>query len=137
MPVRNFNDRRRAQERVSFVIGPDEHEFKCRMRVRPEAILEYEKMDTNAPSGEVLLVVDQLIRDLLMPEELPAWDALRARDDDDAVELDELADLAAYLVEQVVNRPLAQASPSSATPSTIGTSSTDESPSQEAVASAG
>lgn len=137
MPSRNFNDRRNAQERVTFTIGPDDHEFKCKMRVRPEVIVDYEQLEDDAPSSEVLAVIDRMVTDLLLPEEHAAWRALRERDDDDAVELGELAELAAWLVESVVNRPLEAPSSSSDGPSTTGTPSTVASPSPAAVASAG
>lgn len=134
MPARNFNDRRRAQERVTFVIGPDDFEFQCKMRVRPEVIVDYEKLPDDAPAAVVLEVLDRLIPDLLIPEHAEPWLRLRAEEGDEAVELGELAELAAWLVESVVNRPLGADSSSSASPSTTGTNSTAASPSQAAVA---
>lgn len=134
MPARNFNDRRRAMERVTFILGPDEHEFECKMRVRPEVILAYEELGEDTNSAAALPIIDKMVRDLLLPAHHEAWDHLRSLEDDDAVELTELADLSAWLVEQVVNRPLEAPSPSSDGPSTVGTSSTDESPSPAAVA---
>lgn len=134
MPARNFNDRRRAQERVTFIIGPNEHEFRCKMRVRPEVIVDYEQLPDDAPAREVLAVLDRMIPDLLIEDDHEPWRALRAEEGDEAVELGELAELAAWLVESVVNRPLAADSSSSDGPSTTGTPSTAASPSPAAVA---
>lgn len=136
MPHRDFNPARRAVERVTFAVGP--HTFECRLRVRPEVVMAYEQLPATAPAAEVLEVCDGLVTSLLLPEHVEAWKALRATDDEDALlELSELADLAAWLVESVVNRPLAQPSSSSAgspTPTT-GTPSMAVSPSPAGVAS--
>lgn len=124
MPERNFNDRRRAQERVTFILGPDDHRFSCKMRIAPEALLEYEALAPDALNDEAIGVMDRLVAMVLQPDDVPIFQALRDRDDDETIELAELADLCGWLVEQVVNRPLDQPSSSSDTPSSTGTPST-------------
>lgn len=141
MAHRDFNAERRALEPVTFELGYNADEsprkFTCRRAVSPEAVMAYEAMDASAPLSVTAPIVDAMVKSILVPECGPLWDAARAETNDSTVSIQEFADLAAWLVEQVVNRPTAAPASSSAgatTPST-GTSSMDESPSPVAVAS--
>ena len=134
MAHRDFDKERAALDPISFTLGGKN--FRCKRSVRPESILEYEGMDESISSAEALRVVDALISEIIVPEDVDDWRALRLARGEDELDLALLSDLAGWLVENVVNRPLAPASSSSAssTEPTTGTTSTDDSSSQAAVA---
>lgn len=140
MAHRDFNAERRAQEPVTFELGFNAdgtpRKFTCRRAVSPEAVMAYEALDPTAPLSVSAPVVDAMVKSILLPECAELWDKARAETGEETVGITEFADLAAWLVEEVVNRPTAAPASSSAgaTNPTTGTSSTGVSPSPVAAA---
>lgn len=141
MAHRDFNAERRAVEPITFEMGYNAdgtpRVFRCRRSVSPETVMAYEALDASAPLSVTLPVMDAMLKSILVEECGAMWDEARAATgDDDTVGIQEFADLAAWLVEEVVNRPTAAPAPSSAgaVNPTTGTSLTGASPSPAAVA---
>ena len=113
----------------TFRIGGEQ--FTVRASVRPEALLDWESVGGDTSAEETLRVIDSTILALVENENGQAgaherWQALRTREDD-AVSLEDLLDVMAWLMEQQTGRPTVQPSDSSTKPEQAGTNSTDAS----------
>ena len=134
--TRDFDAERKALSAATFTLGGVE--FRTIAEVRPEAMLAYEDMTTDAGLDVAMGVMDDLILSCIDPSQHDDWRRIRA-DDAAQLGLSTIQDVGLWLIEQVIARPTAPPSSSSAGPRgrRTGTSSTGASPSQVAVASAG
>ena len=135
--TRDFDADRELLGGTTFTLGG--HVFETLREVRPEAMMAYEALDATGDLSDTMRVMDDLIRGCVRPEHREMWDALRADESIDPIGIDTISNLAVWLIEQVVARPLGAPSGSSdgSEGTTTGTNSTVLSLSPEAVASAG
>lgn len=115
----------RSDQDRDFKIGGEV--FRAKASVRPEVLVPFDEIGEETTSTETLAIIDELVVNMLEPNDdsEARYRALRERADD-AVSLDDLQELAKYLVEvQTGGRPTEQPGDSSAGPGNTGTNSTD------------
>jgi hypothetical protein len=122
---RNFDEKRaaRAAQDRDFTIGGES--FRVRASVRPEALAAYDDLDPAAPVREVLKIVDELLLAMIEDTEdgHARYRALRERDED-AVSVEDLQELAKWVIEVQTGRPTESPGGLPAGPVRTGTIST-------------
>jgi len=109
--VKNFDtqrsERNRSVEERTFQLGGET--FVCRAGIKPEVLVPYEDLDGSQTASETLAVIDQMIVDCLEThDDAPArYRALRDRQDD-PITLDDLTEVAKWMIETAVGRPTQQ-----------------------------
>lgn len=136
--MKNFDEERKVREEETreereFVLGGET--FYAKASVRPEIMLAFEQINKETPPSEVLAIADQLVTDMLDPEN-ESHDRYRALRQTDAVDMATLLEICNWLIEAVTGRPTEQPAVSSPLPATpeSGTPSTDDSSSEDSTA---
>lgn len=130
--MRDFDQERRAREEQdrSFIIGGET--FVRRASVRPEAIAEFDAIDTATKPADVLRIADDALLGMIEAEGHDRWRTLRQREED-AVNLGDILAVVEWLIEAQVERtPTQQPSPSTAGRGRTAAKSTDGSSSPAA-----
>lgn len=130
--MRDYDVGRRARlaRDREFRIGGET--FVRRATVRPEEWAEWEDLTPGIDLVEFMAVLDRTVCALIEPDDDAAgrWMALRERGDD-AITFEDARDVIAWLVGEQAGRPTDLPLVSTVPPVAIGTSSTDDSSSQE------
>jgi len=134
---KDFDDHRRKKAEATrkereFILGGEP--FTARATVRPEAFAAWDSLNMEeATPTEILKTADDTILQMIEKKDgaHDRYRAVRERDDDDAIGLEDLTDLIQWLVEVQSGRPTEPPSDSGPSPSETGTSSTADSSSPE------
>lgn len=118
-----------ATERQFKILG---EVFTVKQGVQPEVMLAWEAVSETPTGQEAMEAMDQIVLDVLVPDDRLRWVELRKQDTDEAIDLIDLEDLVPALIEIATARPFdksASSGPASVTPPT-GTPSTGTSDSK-------
>lgn len=103
--MKDFDAQRKARAEAdrTFQIGGEV--FKMKVGVRPEALAEYEKLDTETAAADTLKVIDDLILSFMDLEngDEARYRSLREREAD-PLTLRDLTDLVEWLLEEQTGR---------------------------------
>lgn len=100
--------------------------FACAPTMPAPALSDLADLQSGTRTGQAFALVSGVIRATLRPESREEWDALLARDDLEVpIDLATLLQVADDLVQAATGRPTQPPSPSSHTPATTPTRSTD------------
>lgn len=87
--------------------------FTIRKRVRPEVLGMLEHLGSTLTVDENIREIDEIVRQVLVPDDRPKWDLMRASDDDETIlELSDMQKVINWAMERLTDRPLAQSTSS-------------------------
>lgn len=111
----NFDQDRRPvvadADREFSILGQT---FTIRKRVRPEVLGQLDKVNAEKSIDQNIGLIDKILKETLVERDRARWDELRARDDDDAIELGDMQKIIEWAVEKLTDRPLDNATSSPA-----------------------
>lgn len=133
--MKNFDQQRAARAQTAddrtFLIGGEQ--FICRAGIRPEVLTPYEDLDGSQSASETLVIIDEMVVSCIesYDDAEGRYRRLRAREDD-PVTLDDLTEIAKWLLETVTGKsPTKSPADSSQRRGETGTPSTENSSSPE------
>lgn len=87
--------------------------FTVRKRVRPEVLGMLEHLGSKLTVDENIAQIDEIVRQVLVPDDRAKWDLMRASDDEDLIlELSDMQSVINWAMERLTDRPLAQSTSS-------------------------
>lgn len=87
--------------------------FTVRKRVRPEVLGMLEHLGSALTVDQNISEIDEIVRQVLIPEDRAKWDLMRASDDDDSIlELSDMQSVVNWAMERLTDRPLEQSTSS-------------------------
>lgn len=130
--IKDF-DAERGTRRRQFKIGGET--FEVHLGLRPEDLFEADQITSASKPQEVVKAIDGMIAMYFTdPAELERWKKVRGNEED-RVTMTELLAVLNWLVSEETGRPPTPVSPSSGSPETNGTTSTENSSNEPVAAS--
>lgn len=137
--MKDFDAERQRREEAEATVEDRDFKiggefFRAKRKVRPEVLIELSKIEAMADNLDgILETMDSTIQAMIEPNDdaYARYRAMRERDDDSLVDLDDLQEVVSWLIEVFTGRPTEQPGDSSAGRGSTGTNSTDTSSSPD------